>query len=72
VHCFKLALGAESGHETIFLNEMAAKNSLSPEWSDAIGTETAEVFTVDQVMAAQGIELIHFLKIDTEGYELKA
>ena len=71
VRCFQLALGAKTGHETMYLSELAVMNSFSSEWSEPVGTETVEVATVDQVMAEQGVEFIDFLKIDTEGHDLE-
>ena len=72
VRTFPLALGAKPGRETIYLNEIDAMNSFSPQWTTAAsGMETVEVSTVDEVMTGEGIEFVHFLKIDTEGYELE-
>lgn len=74
VRCLPLALGASPGKETIYLNEIASMNSFSPQWvvaPQSAKTETVEVSTVDRVMAEQGIDFVHFLKIDTEGYELE-
>ncbi len=64
-------MGAKPGREKIFLHEITAMNSFLPEWATVTGTETVEVATVDGVIAQHGIDLIHFLKIDTEGYELE-
>lgn len=44
------------------LNERAKENGAS--------SETIEVKTVDQFLAAHSIDRIHFFKSDTEGYEL--
>jgi FkbM family methyltransferase len=71
VRCFQLALGERQGRQDIHLNAIAAMNSFLPEWSIAIGTETVDISTVDQVMIDNDVPLIHFLKIDTEGYELE-
>lgn len=71
VRCQKLALGAEPGEDTIYLNPVASTNSFSPTWGEPVGNEVVEVSTVDRVMAEQGIDRIHFLKIDTEGHELE-
>ena len=65
-----LALGAAPGRQTIYLNEIDAMNSFSAGWTPShVGTETVEISTVDQVMEREGIRFVHFLKIDTEGYE---
>lgn len=79
VHCFRLALGAESGQREIYVNEIDAMssfysewgNSIGPEWATAVGKETVEVATVDEVMEDQGVDFIHLLKIDTEGHDLE-
>jgi FkbM family methyltransferase len=72
VRTFPLALGAAPGRETIYLNDIDAMNSFSPEWTPApTGVETVEVSTVDRVIAQEAIDFVHFLKIDTEGYELE-
>src|SRR5690606_6491902 len=45
---------------------------LVPSWTAApTGVETVQVLTLDEVMAEQGIDFVHFLKVDTEGYELE-
>jgi FkbM family methyltransferase len=65
-----LALGAAPGRQTIYLNEIDAMNSFSANWTAShVGTETVEISTVDQVMEQERIPFLHFLKIDTEGYE---
>lgn len=71
VRCLQLALGAESGQKPIYLHELAVMNSFSREWAPPTGTETVEIATVDEVMAEEDIEFVHFLKIDTEGHELE-
>ncbi len=71
VSTFQMALGAKQREATIYLNEIAEMNSLSPEWGSPIGTEVVEVSTVDAVMKEQGIQFIHLLKIDTEGHDLE-
>lgn len=65
-----LALGAAPDRQTIYLSEIDAMNSFSAEWTPShVGTETVEISTVDRVMEQEGIPFVHFLKIDTEGYE---
>lgn len=74
VRHFQLALGAKPGREPIYLNPIDAMNSLAPSWADDPGsaeTEMVEVSTVDTVMGQQGVELVHLLKVDTEGYEME-
>lgn len=72
VRAFPLALGATPGNGTIYLNEIDAMNSFSPRWTSGTrGTERVEVSTVDEIMARERIEMVHFLKVDTEGYELE-
>jgi len=72
VRTFNLALGAGPGTGTIYLNDIDAMNSFSPRWTTApIGTETVTVATIDDMLAAERIGFVHFLKIDTEGFELE-
>lgn len=72
VRAFHCGLGAEARHSPIYLNEIHEMNSLSPRWTaGAVATETVEISTVDRVMAEEGVEFVHFLKIDTEGHELE-
>ncbi len=71
VRCFQCALGAEPGRKAIYVNEIDSMSSFSPTWGTAVRTETVEVKTVDQVMSEQGLDFIHYLKIDTEGFELE-
>jgi len=46
-------------------------NSFLPRWSDFVSEERVKVNTLDRVMEENGIDFIHFLKIDTEGYEME-
>lgn len=71
VRCFKTALGAKKAQEKMYVGEIAEMNSFSPQWATPVGSEIVEITTVDDVMQEQGIELIHYLKIDTEGYDLE-
>jgi len=68
---FQLALGAEPKEQTIYLHPMASMNSFAERWGPATGTEVVTVSTVDVVMAEQALDFVHFLKIDTEGFELE-
>lgn len=72
VRTFPVALGARPGRETMYLTEIDAMNSFSPAWTpSALGTESVEVRTVDELMAEHGVDFIHLLKVDTEGYEFE-
>ena len=71
VRCFPLALGAERGQETMYISELDVMNSFSAGWSEAVGTETVEVATVDSVMAEHGVDFVHLLKVDAEGHDLE-
>ena len=65
-----LTLRISAKGQTIYLSEIDAMNSFSAEWTPShVGTETVEISTVDRVMEQEGIPFVHFLKIDTEGYE---
>lgn len=71
VRCRQLAMGAQPGRAVMYLHERAVLNSFSPEWRpDHTGTEEVEVSTVDQVMAEEDVDFVHFMKIDTEGFEI--
>jgi len=69
----KIALGDCEGKSEMFVNDDAETNSLvSASASDGSTlTETVRITTIDQVMADRGVERIHLLKTDTEGYDLK-
>ncbi|CAN5757374.1 hypothetical protein BH23GEM11_BH23GEM11_06700 [soil metagenome] len=71
VHCYNVALGASAGEHKIYLHERASKNSFSRDWYEPHGSETVRVTTLDAIMDEQGLDFIHFLKIDTEGHELE-
>ncbi|HXE79725.1 MAG TPA: FkbM family methyltransferase [Vicinamibacterales bacterium] len=72
VRTLRLALGAAAGTGLIHLNPIHAMDSFSPRWTTSqTGTETVRISTVDEVLEAERIALVHFLKIDTEGYELE-
>lgn len=71
VRCFPTALGAELGKKTIYLHDIDAMNSFSREWAEPTGTEIVDVRTVDDVMQEEGIDFVHFLKIDVEGHDFE-
>ena len=72
VRAFRTALGAAPGEAAIYLNDIDAMNSLSPDWTEApAGVERVAITTVDRVMQEHRIDFVHFLKVDTEGYELE-
>lgn len=71
VQCFQLALGERPGRQAIHLNEIDAMSSFSPKWGNSAGTEMVEITTIDRFMAEHEVDFIHYLKIDTEGYELE-
>lgn len=74
VRHFQLALGEAPGRQEIYVNQMASMSSFLPQWDGEekqLGRETVEIRTIDQVMAEQEVDFIHFLKIDTEGFEME-
>lgn len=71
VRYFPLALGAEPGEQTMYINESAAVNSLRPDWGSCQHTETIQMTTLDQFVEQNGLERIHLLKIDAEGHDLE-
>jgi FkbM family methyltransferase len=70
VHPRQLALAAESGRGTMYVGDASVFNSLSQSGSVHTGSETVQVSTVDQVMEEEGVDFIHFLKVDAEGHDL--
>lgn len=71
VRHFPLALGAEPGKQTMYINESAAVNSLHPDWGSCSGTETIEMTTLDLFVGEQNLDRIALLKIDAEGHDLE-
>jgi FkbM family methyltransferase len=73
VRCFKLAMAEEPGMATAALAGLSVNNSLLnvPEDLDADAVETVELSTLDAFTAERGVDRIDFLKVDTEGYDLK-
>ena len=67
----QIALGATAGRREIYLDPVAAVHSLNPDWGSPVGTENVEVTTVDDFMEHRGLEVIHFIKLDTEGFDLE-
>ncbi len=71
VNRYSCALGAENGHKSICLHDKPSMNSFLSEWSDFVSEERVKINTLDSVMEKNGIDFVHFLKIDTEGYEME-
>jgi FkbM family methyltransferase len=75
VHVFHLAVGAASGPQTLIETDYSDMSSfLQPSpanWSSAVAKTVVHVTTLDEFCAAEGIESIDLLKIDTQGYELE-
>jgi FkbM family methyltransferase len=73
VHCHKLAMGAEPGTATVPLAKLTVNNSLlnAGENLDTGAVETVELSTLDDFTEALRVDRIEFLKVDTEGYDLK-
>ena len=71
VRRFPTALGAESGNRTIYTGSRSILNSFSPEGWEPTDTEVVQVSTVDRVVVELDIPYLHFLKVDTEGYDLE-
>lgn len=75
VRCFQQAIGATAGAGTMVLQGtsdifyLAEATQRQAKHADA-PRETVELETIDRVCAAQGIERINLLKIDTEGADL--
>jgi FkbM family methyltransferase len=77
VSAHNFGLGDKEETLPLYANVAGAEiGSLYPRKLDHIGIamkplETVAIRTVDQFAREQGIERLHFLKIDTEGHELK-
>lgn len=71
VERIKAAIGSTPGEAEIYLQPLDVMNSFDPSWGDPIGSEVVAVTTVDDVMATRGIDYVHFLKVDTEGFEME-
>lgn len=69
VRVFPYAMGEAPGRADIQLDELSVMNSLVTAPTRPTGRETVEIRTVDGMMDELGVEFVHFLKIDTEGYE---
>jgi hypothetical protein len=63
-------LGAEPGSGTIYVGDASVLNSLSPAWSIHTASEPVQINIVDKVMEEEGVDFIHFLKVDAEGHDL--
>lgn len=71
VKCFRQALGAEPGSLTIHHHATRSSMSSFHPWWEAKSSEDVPVSTVDAVLESEGIDRVHLLKIDTEGYEME-
>lgn len=72
VSCNRIALGDKDGEARVTLRKQSQLNSLvvnAP--NENIGRERVTVRTLTGFCSAHGIDQIDFLKIDTEGYDLK-
>lgn len=77
-----LALGARNENATIHLHAGSDQNSLLEDSPSAaafvgrdfftpVGMSAVEVNTFDEVCRQQSIEFVDFMKVDTQGYELR-
>ena len=68
-NCFNFAVADFNGEATLYSKEEKSETaSLDPAVSDG-GGEKVKVITLEKFVHDQGIEVVDFLKIDTEGYE---
>lgn len=73
VHCRRLAFGESKASRTISVGADSSLASLSPSSAVPEGAGRSEVVavnTIDEFAAAEGLDRIGFLKIDTEGHDL--
>lgn len=80
VKCLHLGLGAQAGLATIYLSEderASALASLYPEVSQTIHrftatrAESTQIQTLEAFCRENGIAVVDFLKVDTEGHEME-
>jgi FkbM family methyltransferase len=77
VRRFQVALGDRPSDQTLFTDTPESglaslyKRRLDHFGIDMAPSETVRVVTLDQVAADLGIERIHYLKLDVEGYEFQ-
>lgn len=70
--CFQMALGDVQARAKMIADPGSVRNKILPGTSDALATEqVVDVDAGDHFCAKRGIDTINFLKIDTEGYDLK-
>lgn len=72
VKCHQVALGSETAQRDMLLYEGTVNNSLKP--TDGVnerGVERVSVQTLDDFCTTHEIEVIDYLKIDTEGFDLE-
>lgn len=67
----KCALGASPGSQTIYLDPISALNSFYADRVSGDAHEEVPVETLDRVLAREGVERVHLLKIDAEGHDLE-
>lgn len=73
---FHLAAGSGAGELEIFHQENSQWNSLVPEMNklakaENATSETVKIITMNRFVAENGINRIHLLKTDTEGFEME-
>ena len=73
IKLYNLALGDEAGQMpfTVFNDWSVNDSLLKPAWSSPANSVTVSVATLDQFCEQQSIEGIDWLKIDTQGYDLR-
>lgn len=76
VKTFQVALGSEEGSIEVFHRRDSEWNSLLPQLNETAqkegaDSETIQVTTLDKFVSENQITKIHFLKSDTEGFELE-
>lgn len=83
-HLIPAALGKQCERRTLYVNQLAATNSLfqpstgarekqpDPNWMKPAGTEEIEVTTLDRFCQEKSISRVNLLKLDVQGAELLA
>lgn len=72
---WNFAVGSEKGMLKLHENTFSEMNSLLPKtklaWGEELSQIQVEVITLDEFAAEQGIEFIHLLKSDTQGFDME-
>lgn len=69
ITCHHCAVGAAAGEVRMAVSGAARMNKVLGADAEAANVEVVPITTVDGFLAAQGIERVSYLKVDTEGHD---